>query len=217
MSIAIPDNWTFKSADVAAGFDAHVREQLPWYEWATAAVALVVRHYVTDGGLVYDLGASTGNIGAAVSDTLKTRGADLVAIDNAQEMVDRYAGPGSCICADASRFDFQPFDVAVCFLFLMFLPVADRRELLARLRSGVKPGGCIIIVDKCEPVGGYVGLLMSRLALAEKVRAGVSADQIVAKELSLSGVQRPVQASEIGEDAVEVFRFGDFAGWVIEP
>ena len=36
------------------------------------------------------------------------------------------------------------------------------------------------------------------------------------KELSLSGVQRPLYRGALGPDAVEVFRFGDFAGWLIE-
>ena len=30
------------------------------------------------------------------------------------------------------------------------------------------------------------------------------------------GIQRPINESELGEEAIEVFRFGDFAGWVIE-
>ena len=39
---------------------------------------------------------------------------------------------------------------------------------------------------------------------------------VVRKELSLSGIQRPLYPGELGEDAVEVFRFGDFVGWIIE-
>ncbi len=39
---------------------------------------------------------------------------------------------------------------------------------------------------------------------------------VIKKELSLSGIQRPLYPGELGEDAVEVFRFGDFAGWIIE-
>ena len=35
------------------------------------------------------------------------------------------------------------------------------------------------------------------------------------KELSLSGVQRPLYRGEL-HAAVEVVRFGDFAGWLIE-
>lgn len=41
-------------------------------------------------------------------------------------------------------------------------------------------------------------------------------DEIVAKELSLAGVQRPLRRTEIPERAVEIFRFGDFAGWISE-
>jgi tRNA (cmo5U34)-methyltransferase len=70
--LKIPTDWTFKNADVAAGFDDHVREQLPWYDIATASVAHVIRHYLPDGGLMYDIGASTGNIGRAVADTLRS-------------------------------------------------------------------------------------------------------------------------------------------------
>ena len=54
-----------------------------------------------------------------------------------------------------------------------------------------------------------------RLALAGKLSAGVEADEIIAKELSLGGIQRPIDPEILG-DAVEWFRFGDFAGWIIE-
>ena len=35
--------------------------------------------------------------------------------------------------ADAVGFDYQPFDFAVCFLVLMFLPVDTRAAFLRRL------------------------------------------------------------------------------------
>ena len=34
--------------------------------------------------------------------------------------------------------------------------------------------------------------------------------------LSLGGIQRPLRKGELPDNAVEVFRFGDFGGWVIE-
>ena len=80
----IPDEWTFKSAEVAEGFDSHVRQQLPWYDLTTGIVAHVARHYIPRGGLVYDIGASTGNIGRAICDTLTNRNATIIPIDNAK-------------------------------------------------------------------------------------------------------------------------------------
>lgn len=97
----------------------------------------------------------------------------------------------------------------------MFLPVSRRPALVCRLRAALHPGGAVIVVDKCVPPGGYEATVLRRLVWAGKLGAGVSGAEIVAKALSLAGVQRPIQAAELGPGAIKVFRFGDFAGWVI--
>ena len=215
-SFDIPRNWTFERADIAAGFDRHVREQLPWYSLATDAIAHISRHYIPTGGLVYDIGASTGNIGNALAPTLKDRYAEFIALESSQHMVDQYRGPGRIICADASRFSFAPLDLAVCFLVLIFITPEDRARLLTHLRKYVKPGGAIVVFERTESVGGYPSTVFSRLTLAGKVAAGVEPREIIAKELSLGGVQRPINPGILGPDAIEWFRFGEFAGWLIE-
>lgn len=211
-----PGEWTFKGKAIADAFDQHVREQLPWYDLATASVAHIARHYIPAEGLVYDVGCATGNIGRAIADTLATRRARLIGIEASAEMASRYAGPGEVVVSPAEAFDFAPCDLIVCFLTLMFVPPAQRIGLIARMRDAVRPGGAIVIFEKIEPGRGYPATVLWRLTLAGKVQAGVDAGEIVAKELSLSGVQRPLSPAEIGPDAVEFFRFGDFAGWLIE-
>lgn len=211
----IPTDWTFKTADIAGDFDRHVREQLPWYDLTTGVVAHVARHYIPEGGRVYDIGASTGNVGNAIAEILTTRKAELIPIDNSEAMSKIYCGPGSLIIADATEFNYQPFDLAVLFLCLMFIPTSKRKDFILKLRNNLRPGGAIVVFDKCEPASGYVATVLWRLALAGKAAAGVDAKEILEKELSLSGVQRPISASEI-DPATEIFRFGDFAGWIIE-
>ncbi|MFM2089680.1 MAG: hypothetical protein RLZZ127_169 [Planctomycetota bacterium] len=212
----IPRDWTFERQDIAADFDHHVRTQLPWYDLATGAVAHVGRHYIPRGGLVYDIGASTGNVGRALAETIDARGARLVALESSPDMARIYAGPGELVQADALTYAYEPFDLAVCFLTLMFLPPAERRAFVGRLRQRVRPGGAVIVFDKSVAASGYVATVLWRMALAGKVSAGVSPAEIVAKELSLGGVQRPISPGELGGDAVELFRFGEFAGWIIE-
>lgn len=60
----MPDSrdWTFESEHLARTFGEHVREQLPWYDLVSQAVAFIARNYVPVGGLVYDIGASTDNL-----------------------------------------------------------------------------------------------------------------------------------------------------------
>ncbi|HCE46182.1 MAG TPA: methyltransferase type 12 [Lentisphaeria bacterium] len=213
--LIIPENWTFKSKNVAENFNVHVNEQLPWYNLCTKVVAHVSRHFIPENGLVYDIGASTGNVGNAIKDILEQRKATFIPIDNSKEMSAQYAGPGKLIVADAQRYPYKKYDLAICFLALMFIPPAERQTLIATLRKNIKPGGALLIFDKTVPKDGYAGIILSRLALAGKLQAGVSPDEIIAKELSLAGVQRPLYPYELG-NATEIFRFGDFAGWIIE-
>lgn len=215
----IPTDWTFKNTGVAKGFDAHVREQLPWYDLATGAVAHIARHYIPHSGLVFDVGTSTGNLGRAIGETLLARSATLVPVDNSAEMLKEYDGPGDPICADAREVDYSGADVIVAFLVLMFVPYQDRTVLVRRWYDALNFGGAMIIFDKIEAPRGYIGTVIRRLTLAGKVATGTPSDQIIQKELSLSGVQRPISPSFIeyaAPNAVEVFRWGEFAGWVIE-
>ncbi|WP_425088595.1 hypothetical protein [Stappia sp.] len=86
-------------------FEAHVREQLPWYELASDAAALVAKHDIPKGGLVYDIGCSTGKVGRSLAGVLEERQARLIALDECADVVRAYQAPGTAICADAATFD----------------------------------------------------------------------------------------------------------------
>lgn len=212
----IPRDWTFKNTEIAASFDNHVREQLPWYELTTGIIAHIARHYIPEGGVVYDVGASTGNIGNAIEETLKSRNATFIAIESSVEMARKYCGPETIVVANAESFNFQKCDLIICFLVLMFISPSKRKSLISKMMESLNPGGALVVVDKCNPVAGYPSVVMQRLALAGKVAAGVPADEIISKEMSLGGIQRPLLNSELPQNAIEIFRFGDFAGWLSE-
>ncbi|MGE3312443.1 MAG: class I SAM-dependent methyltransferase [Limisphaerales bacterium] len=215
-SLEIPKHWTFRNRDVARHFDRHVREQLPWYDIATQAVANFGRHFIPKGGQVYDIGASTGNIGLALHDTLIQRKAKFTAIEESQEMADRYEGPPQLVVADAVSYPYEPFDFAVAFLVFMFLPIANRGSFLRRLQGVTKPGGALVIVDKVQMPPGYVGTAFSRLTLQQKLAAGAEPAAILRKELSLAGYQRPLDTRVLPKSARTFFQVGEFTGWIIE-
>jgi tRNA (cmo5U34)-methyltransferase len=213
----IPKDWTFKSQHIANAFDVHVREQLPWYDLITTSITHFGRHYIPMNGHVYDIGASTGNIGNALKDILEHRQATFIAIEESAEMAKRYSGPGTLIQKDATQVDFEPFDFAVLFLVLMFIPIDRRQDFIKRLASLIKPGGCIIIVDKLNTESGYYGTVSRRLTMQWKLDNGASPDDILKKELSLAGYQRPLSKNDLmAVNAHQFFQFGEFAGWVIE-
>jgi tRNA (cmo5U34)-methyltransferase len=212
-----PSEWTFKAPDVAAAFDRHVREQLPWYDLATGVVVHAARHWLPQGGTVVDVGAATGNIGRALAHVLDARKARFIAIDDSEDMARAYQGPGQLQVVDARAFDFagaQP-DLIIAFLVLMFVPVADRADLIRRMVASLRPGGAVVVFDKMSPVAGHVGTVIYRLTLAAKYEAGALPDEIIRKELSLAGSQRPMVEAEL-DGFTPLFRFGDFAGFVHE-
>lgn len=217
--LQLPDAgaWSFKNEQVAKFFDRHVREQLPWYDIATGIVSHVARHYIPPGGTVVDLGASTGNVGRAIAPTLDQRRATLIPVDNSPDMATKYDAPGTPVIADAQTFDFAAArpDLIVAFLVLMFIPVPERADVIRRMLEAVRPGGAVLVFDKMQPRAGHVASVIYRLTLAAKYEAGALPDEIIAKELSLAGVQRPMSEAELAA-FTPVFRFGDFAGWLYE-
>lgn len=130
-------DWAFDG--FAREFDAHVRQHLPWYDLAADAVSLIARHYIPRSGLVHDIGRSLG-------DTLEGREARLIGIDNCADMAGAYQAPGELVIADAASFEYEAFDVAILFLILMFMPMAERAAFVETLRRKLKPGGAIIIL-----------------------------------------------------------------------
>jgi tRNA (cmo5U34)-methyltransferase len=209
-------DWNFNNDWIVENFDSHVREQLPWYDFATNTVTSIVKNYLRPNGIVYDIGASTGNIGRAISGVIESRNARLIAIEESKEIAEKYVGGGELIVSDASVVEYEKFSVAICFLSLMFIPQVNRIDLIKRLKDSLEVGGCIIVVDKDLPPSGYVGSVFRRITMEWKLIGGANHENIIKKELSLSGIQRPISVSELGDNAVEFFRIGEFAGWIIE-
>lgn len=212
----IPASWTFETKEVAEGFDNHVREQLPWYDLATNAITHIARHYIPENGIVYDIGCATGNIGQALEPILDVRSAKLIGIDPSIAMRECYQAPGEFVLGKAESVEYEPFDLGIVFLTLMFVEYPERRPLMLRLIEKCRPGGALIVFDKLEPQHGYLSTVMYRLTLAGKLAAGASPKAILEKELSLSGVQRPLKLEHLPCAPYQWFRFGDFAGWIIE-
>lgn len=183
----IPEEWTFKRDDIAKAFDKHVREQLPWYDLASMMVTHFGRHYLPENGLMYDIGASTGNITRNLKEVIEARNVRAHSIECGHEMCQVWDGVGELHEADAVTFDYEKFDFAVIFLVLMFIQEKQREDYLKLLISKMEVGGAILIFEKVANFGGYLGNAIARLTLAGKVNTGVAPDEIVAKELSLGG------------------------------
>jgi tRNA (cmo5U34)-methyltransferase len=208
-------DFKFSGEMTGKNFDMHVNEQLPFYSMLTSAVSMIVRNYLPKHGRMYDIGASTGNITKAIADFAKDRDTEIISIDSSEDMASTWQGYGFFKTANAIDFKYEKFDVAVCFLVLMFMTKAERYRLIEKLKDRMNEGGIIIIVDKITVEGGYFGTVLRRMTFDYKLKNGASPNEIINKELSLSGILRPFDDNET-EGFKEFFRLGEFVGWVIE-
>jgi len=209
-------SWSFKTDEIAKNFDIHVREQLPWYDMATKAVAFLCRNYVPKNGTIYDIGASTGNISKSITSLIAERNIKFIAIEESQEIAKKYGGFGKLIIGDATKIEYEPFDLGIFFLSFMFIDRSSRGNFLDALMQKCKHGGAIVMLEKMETTGGNVGTIIRKMTMNNKLENGVSPDEIIKKELSLCGVQRAVSPRELPANAVEFFRMGEFAGFIME-
>ncbi|MCL4195817.1 MAG: hypothetical protein KJZ87_29035, partial [Thermoguttaceae bacterium] len=90
-----------------------------------------------------------------------------------------------------------------------------RASFLRRLQGLTKAGGALLIVDKVQMPPGYVGTAFSRLTLQQKLAAGAKPDDILRKELSLAGYQRPLDPEMFPKAARTFFQVGEFIGWIL--
>lgn len=213
-NMPIPEQWTFKDTGVAESFNQHVRGQLPWYDLVLSSLKLLATHYLpSSDGVMYDIGASTGNFYLAMRDVLETRGTEYRAVEVSREMAAKWQGdPEALAIEDAMTHPYKPFDVAVLNLTMMFLPASERAAWFRRLRGQCKPGGAILVVDRVLTETPET-LLIERLRWQQKIDTGETYTDIVKKEMSLIGIQRPIDP-KILEPAFCWFTLGSFAGWI---
>ena len=215
-------SWTFETKEIAETFDSHVREQLPWYDMVTDAVVYIARNYLPEYGVVVDIGASTGNMVDKLMPLTFERMADVVAIEKSISMCDVLKNKykkSDCVVvenSDVTRGDLPKANVYILFLTMMFIPIDKRKALMDSMRANCKQGGVIVVVDKICDHGGYFATVLKRLTMQFKLQQGAKPEDVLTKEMSLAGVQIPLDPTILGEDAKLFFRMGEFAGWVIE-
>lgn len=215
-------SWTFETKEIAETFDSHVREQLPWYDMVTDAVRYIIRNYLPEYGTVVDIGASTGNLIDKILPLVTERNGDVIAVEKSKDMVavlnKKYGGRPSIWIhhEDIVNAEMHKGEVYVLFLTLMFVPVEHRQAVLNAIRANCTKGGAIIVVDKVCDHGGYFSTVLKRLTMQFKLQQGAKPEDVLTKEMSLAGVQIPIDPAILGEDAKQFFRMGEFAGWVIE-
>ena len=147
--------------DVARVFPDMIKRSIPGYPTIVENIGVIAAHHAQPDTLIYDLGCSLGASTQSMRRHLRQQGCRIIAVDNAQAMVERcreYLSAqdamteelvtASVIHADILELPLQPCSVVVLNFTLQFVPPAQRLQLLERIRQALLPGGILILSEK---------------------------------------------------------------------
>jgi tRNA (cmo5U34)-methyltransferase len=161
------DNLFAKSRAVTSGFrfDEQVvrvfpdmiARSVPGYELVVPMIGMLARRYAQPDSRIYDLGCSLGAASLAMSLAVRTRGVEIMAVDNSEAMVKRceqnLAENSGPIPVDVRLENIQDTkienaSVVVLNFTLQFLDHDQRQALINRIANGMCSGGALIVSEK---------------------------------------------------------------------
>ncbi|MEV0149703.1 MULTISPECIES: methyltransferase domain-containing protein [unclassified Nonomuraea] len=193
--------WQF-TPDVVDVFDDHVRASVPHYDVIQDLVAETADWLVPAGGLVADLGASTGASARRILQRHPNRGIRFVLYDEQPAMLDqamielKQIGGEHDVILSATRVQEGPLvhedaDLTLCLFTLQFLPRRERVKALRLARQRSAESGALIVAEKIRAIDSRWAEIGTDVAHDYKAARGISDAAIRAKARALRGVLRP--------------------------
>lgn len=193
--------WQF-TPDVVDVFDDHVRASVPHYDVIQDLVAETADWLVPAGGLVADLGASTGASARRILQRHPNRRIRFALYDEQPAMLDqaeielKEIGGEHDVILSATRIQDGPLvhedaDLTLCLFTLQFLPQGERVDALRLARACSAETGALIVAEKIRPIDSRWAEIGTDVAHDYKAARGISDAAIRAKARALRGVLRP--------------------------
>jgi tRNA (cmo5U34)-methyltransferase len=183
-------DWTFH--DFGFAFDTHVAAHLPGYADVQTLIRLIASMQVPRGGVVADLGCSTGTTAANIAGLDRDISFWLYDTDKSMlDLADERVPAEHTLCQQDVRDQLRHShaDLTVALWVMQFIPPTDWITVLANAHRASARTGCLLVAARTmhpDPRWESVGLA----ALDDyKANQGVTADERVAKTRSLRGVQ----------------------------
>lgn len=142
---------------VATVFDDMAQRSIPLYRELIQRQAQLIPFFYQENSRIYDLGCSTGNLGAALCETMGEHPFEIVAVDNSAAMLGVYEERRQTMAGgerirllkeDVTRIAIEEASVVVINFTLQFLSLADRDRLVDRVYRGLRPGGLLLFSEK---------------------------------------------------------------------
>lgn len=194
--------------EVARVFDDMVARSVPYYADVQRMQAdLAVDFLPSAGGLVYDLGCSTGTtIDLIARHPRCPSDVRFIGVDNAESMLARARtklgaeverGRVTLVNADLDAgFALQPCHLVVMNWTLQFVRPLNRESVVQRIFESLRPGGAFLLSEKVLTSDSRLNRVYIELYHRYKQGQGYSPQEIVRKREALENVLIPYRLEE---------------------
>lgn len=194
-------SWHFNREN-AGKFDEHVLRSIPWYQEGHELVLKFSEFFVKQDDVIYDLGCATGTLSRALADYHGDKNVTVIGLDESKDMiVEARKREGSekvtFIHENILTHAYKPSNLIIAYYTVQFMAEAKRKEMLKKTFKHLNPGGAFVLFEKTRAETAVIDNMFSTLLTEFKLEQGQSADEIVAKLLSLKGVLEPSYSEDI--------------------
>lgn len=194
---AISD-FTFDQS-VAEVFPDMIQRSVPGYATMIDNIGLLAGKYASKNTQLYDLGCSLGAATLSMRRYIEGRECKIIAVDNSQAMVQkcrlhmqgfRSSTEVEVQCDDIQNIDINNASVVVLNFTLQFIEPSKRERIVAKIYSGLQPGGILILSEKLKHPSELGNELLIDLHHEFKRQNGYSELEISQKRTALENVMR---------------------------
>jgi tRNA (cmo5U34)-methyltransferase len=184
---------------VAEVFPDMIQRSVPGYSTIIDNIGLLAGKYATEGSSLYDLGCSLGAVTLSMRRYVADKQCQIIAVDNSSAMVERCqlhmdgfrsTTPVSVICDDIQNIAINNASVVVLNFTLQFIEPEKRQAIIAKIFSGMQPGGILVLSEKLRHPSDSGNELLIELHHEFKRRNGYSELEISQKRTALENVMR---------------------------
>ncbi len=190
--------------DVAQVFDDMVKRSIPFYEEVAKIIVDLVQIFCTSDTRIYDVGCSTASTLLLVSQNTSYP-LELIGIDKSEAMILRARQKMSdakkedsiqLLCTSALDQNYENAGLIICNYTLQFLTIRERKELLKKFYTGLKPGALLFLSEKIRYADPEMQEAITAIYEAYKRTNGYSQTEIERKKESLENVLVPITLEE---------------------
>lgn len=212
------------NAAVADVFPDMLRRSIPGYAASIEAISSLAARYVCADSNCYDLGCSLGAATLAMRAGINVPGCQIVAVDNAEAMVERcrrivaadgaeHQTPVEVRQADVQNIDIENASMVVMNYTLQFLDVSARDAMVQRIFDSLLPGGLFLLSEKVVDEDEHMEELLVDLHHEHKRRNDYSQLEISRKRAALENVLLP-ESVATHRERLETAGFSHCAVWL---